>query len=226
MEAVLQALGYVRGRFAIEGDVGKSRLLIEEDNMRRTKDVLTTGEVAKLCNVAPRTVSKWFDSGKLRGYRIPGSKDRRIPMQQLVRFMRDHGIPLDGIDTGITRVIVAESDPDVAELLATALARDAGYEVHLVRSAFEAGAVAQEAKPHVMLVDVALHGLSGRDAIRAIRNVPAATSSKLIALTGSLRDGEDEALRQQGFDGVVQKPFEVSHIVRAIEEALGTVPAG
>ena len=99
--------------------------------MRRTKHVLTTGEVAKLCNVAPRTVSKWFDSGKLRGYRIPGSKDRRIPMQQLVRFMRDHGIPLDGIDTGITRVLVAESDPDVAELLATALSRDAGYEVQL-----------------------------------------------------------------------------------------------
>ena len=50
-------------------------------------DVLTTGQVAKICNVAPRTVSKWFDSGQLRGYRIPGSKDRRIPVQQLVRFM-------------------------------------------------------------------------------------------------------------------------------------------
>ena len=37
------------------------------------KEVLTTGEVAKICNVAPRTVSKWFDSGSLKGYRIPGS---------------------------------------------------------------------------------------------------------------------------------------------------------
>jgi len=211
---------------ANDGDVGESLLGPEEDDMRRTKDVLTTGEVAKLCNVAPRTVSKWFDSGKLRGYRIPGSKERRIPRQQLIRFMRDHGIPLDGIDTGVTRVLVAEGDQDVAELLSTALARDAGYEVQLVRSAFEAGAVAQETKPHVLLVDVALHGLSGREAVRSIKNVPAAGSSKLIALTGSLRDGEDEALRQQGFDGVVQKPFEVSHIVRAIEEALGTVAAG
>ena len=46
--------------------------------MRTDKEVLTTGEVAKICNVAPRTVSKWFDSGQLQGYRIPGSKDRRI----------------------------------------------------------------------------------------------------------------------------------------------------
>ena len=42
------------------------------------KEVLTTGEVAKICNVAARTVSKWFDSGQIEGYRIPGSKDRRI----------------------------------------------------------------------------------------------------------------------------------------------------
>ena len=36
--------------------------------------VFTTGQVAKICKVAPRTVSKWFDSGRLRGYRIPGSQ--------------------------------------------------------------------------------------------------------------------------------------------------------
>ena len=52
------------------------------------KDVLTTGEVAKVCNVAARTVSKWFDSGQLQGYRIPGSKDRRIPVSSLQQFMR------------------------------------------------------------------------------------------------------------------------------------------
>jgi excisionase family DNA binding protein len=47
------------------------------------KKVFTTGQVAKICKVAPRTVSKWFDSGRLRGYRIPGSQDRRIPREQL-----------------------------------------------------------------------------------------------------------------------------------------------
>ena len=56
--------------------------------MSKPKDILTTGEVARICNVAPRTVSKWFDTGQLRGYRIPGSKDRRIPLAQLIRFMK------------------------------------------------------------------------------------------------------------------------------------------
>ena len=69
------------------------------------RDVLTTGEVAKICNVASRTVSKWFDSGQLRGYRIPGSKDRRIPVSSLIRFMKSHNIPLDGLMSGLGAMV-------------------------------------------------------------------------------------------------------------------------
>src|SRR3954471_4663395 len=79
------------------------------------KDVLTTGEVAKICNVAPRTVSKWFDTGVLKGYRIPGSKDRRIPVSQLVRFMKEHGIPFDGMSGGKTRVLIVDDEQEIVD---------------------------------------------------------------------------------------------------------------
>ena len=62
------------------------------------KTIFTTGQVAKICKVAPRTVSKWFDSGRLRGYRIPGSQDRRIPREHLIRFLKEHGMPLGELD--------------------------------------------------------------------------------------------------------------------------------
>ena len=62
------------------------------------KKVFTTGQVAKICKVAPRTVSKWFDSGRLKGYRIPGSQDRRIPREQLIRFLKDHNMPLGDLE--------------------------------------------------------------------------------------------------------------------------------
>src|SRR5262245_23576316 len=66
--------------------------------MKKNRQVLTTGEVAKICQVAPRTVSKWFDSGRLRGYRIPGSQDRRIPKDQLIRFLKENGMPLGDLE--------------------------------------------------------------------------------------------------------------------------------
>ena len=82
-----------------------------------TEDILTTGEVAKICNVAPRTVSKWFDSGQLRGYRIPGSKDRRIPLNALIRFMKAHNIPLDGLQSGHTRVLIVDDESEIIDVL-------------------------------------------------------------------------------------------------------------
>lgn len=62
------------------------------------KKVFTTGEVARICQVAPRTVSKWFDMGRLKGYRVPSSGDRRIPRQDLIAFLREHGLGEDGLD--------------------------------------------------------------------------------------------------------------------------------
>lgn len=56
--------------------------------------ILTIGQVAKYCKVAPRTASKWFDNGRLKGYRIPGSQDRRVPVENLIKFCKQHGIPI------------------------------------------------------------------------------------------------------------------------------------
>jgi excisionase family DNA binding protein len=63
-----------------------------ENQDPKTRSLFTMGEVAKICKVAPRTVSKWFDSGRLRGYRIPGSQDRRIPREHLFKFLKEHGM--------------------------------------------------------------------------------------------------------------------------------------
>jgi excisionase family DNA binding protein len=56
--------------------------------------VYTTPQVAFLCRVAPRTVNKWFDSGRLKGYTVPGSNERRVPRESLVHFLKEHGMPL------------------------------------------------------------------------------------------------------------------------------------
>lgn len=74
----------------------KFKVKLEPPNA--TKDipmkVFSTGRIAKLCDVAPRTVTKWFDSGELKGYRIPGSLHRRVPMNNLIKFLNDNGMPI------------------------------------------------------------------------------------------------------------------------------------
>lgn len=65
--------------------------------MIEARMIFTIGMVAEICRVSPRTVIKWFDSGRLRGYRIPKSQDRRIPREYLIKFLTDHQMPLDRV---------------------------------------------------------------------------------------------------------------------------------
>jgi excisionase family DNA binding protein len=60
---------------------------------RATAEVFTPGQVAELCKVSQRTVCKWFDAGRLPGYRTPAGQ-RRIPRADLIRFLQEHGMPL------------------------------------------------------------------------------------------------------------------------------------
>jgi excisionase family DNA binding protein len=187
------------------------------------KDVLTTGEVAKICNVAPRTVSKWFDTGVLKGYRIPGSKDRRIPVSQLVRFMKEHGIPFDGVVGGKTRILVVDDEQEIVDALTKVLGEQANYEVRAATSGFAAGIEAERFKPHVMLLDIHLGENDSRNLANMVRADDELQLCKIIAMSGKLTDGQLQGLKGQGFDGFLKKPFAVRQVIEAIEHATALV---
>ena len=166
--------------------------------MPRQKDILTTGEVAKICNVAPRTVSKWFDSGQLRGYRIPGSKDRRIPLNSLVRFMKAHSIPLDGLQSGSTRVLIVDDESEILDVLEKVLGEQASYEVHTAHSGFAAGVECEKFRPHVMLIDIHLGDIDGDRVLKLVRDNGDLQLTKVLAMSGKLTDGQAQALLAKG----------------------------
>jgi len=106
--------------------------------------VFTTGQVAKICKVAPRTVSKWFDSGRLRGYRIPGSQDRRIPREYLIKFLKEHGMPLGDLeDEAMAKVLIVAQDQVLIENLKRELPLDRSFKVAVAASGFDAGIQAE-----------------------------------------------------------------------------------
>ena len=187
------------------------------------KDVLTTGEVAKICNVASRTVSKWFDSGQLRGYRIPGSKDRRIPVSSLVRFMKSHGIPLDGLMSGNTRVLIVDGDEEVGAKLREILGEQTNYDVRIASNVFIAGIECERFRPHVMLLDIHLADGDGQSVCQVVRENEDLQVTKVIAMSGKLTDGQVAQLTHQGFDGALRKPFSVRQVIDAVEGAHAVV---
>ena len=187
------------------------------------KEVLTTGEVARICGVAPRTVSKWFDNGQLRGFKIPGSRDRRIPRDCLVRFMKAHGIPLRGMDGATTRVLIVDSEYEAADALRVALESGFDYEVQVACGVFEAGLLARQTRPHVILLAMGLPGLSPRETRQALRADPELVATRVIAAEPQLSDERMRLRLSEGFDACLAKPYNLSATVRIIEEATNIV---
>ena len=192
-------------------------------NATKVKDVLTTGEVAKICNVAPRTVSKWFDSGALHGYRIPGSKDRRIPLNQLIRFMKQHGMPLNGLMTGCTRVMIVDDEQDIVEVLEKILEDEAKYEVEVARGGFAAGVTAEKFRPHVILLDMHLSDIDAPEVARAGEEECRSATHQGDRDERQAHRQEAQGLLQGGFDGFLRKPFHVRQVIEAIEDATAVV---
>ena len=187
--------------------------------MAKGKNVFTTGDVAKICNVAPRTVSKWFDSGQLTGYRIPGSKDRRIPAAELIRFMEEHNIPTTELQSSKRRILIIDSSIGATSALARALKSKSDYEVQTVQSSFEAGMVTGKFAPDILLVNLMSSYVDATDICKSIRAREELQATKIIALANQLSESEATALLQKGFDSYIPEPYDVDEIIDHIEQA-------
>lgn len=191
--------------------------------MNKRKDVLTTGQVAQICNVAPRTVTKWFDSGQLKGYRIPGSRDRRIPTTELIRFMKAHNIPTEELEMGMMRVLIIDSNFSVAEQLAESLRGNRNYQVDTASNSFDAGLFAQKMIPHVILINLMAQDIDASQVCQYIRSNQDLTGTKVIAIAQGLGETETAALQQKGFDAVVTNLSDSAEITRVIQEATAII---
>jgi excisionase family DNA binding protein len=191
--------------------------------MQKRKDVLTTGQVAQICNVAPRTVTKWFDSGQLKGYRIPGSRDRRIPTSELVRFMKAHDIPTDVLEEGKMRVLVIDSDWQNAEDLGKVLKSRRNYDVETAQNSFDAGLIAHKMIPHIIIINLMARDIDAKQVCKYVRTSEDLSTTKVIALANNLSASETEALHQKGFDTVISDSSDSTAVFNAINEVTAII---
>lgn len=192
------------------------------------RSTYTTGQIAKICEVAPRTVSKWFDSGRLKGYRIPGSQDRRISHANFVEFLKKNNLPqLELIDTARTfNVLLLEcSDSElelqtsaglmsqefthkhrldrVVELVATETAR---IDVKEAKNSFDFGFMVSSSVPNMVVLDGTLPQSAIQEALLFTKQV---ATEKMALIKAALLIYEDQDASywlKHGFDFVYHRP--------------------
>ena len=184
------------------------------------KTVFTTGEAARICNISQQTIIRCFDDGRLAGFRVPGSRFRRIPRNCLIKFMRDHRIPLGDLEHAARRVLVVDDEPAVVEMLRDLLTRNGRFEVKTGSNGFEAGMLARQFQPDIILLDFKLPDSTGNAVCRAGRAEAELAHTKIIIISGVATPLEVEELMSAGADAFIKKPFTIDQILNQIS-ALG-----
>jgi len=188
------------------------------------KELLTTGEAAQICKVSQQTIIRCFDAGRLEGFRIPGSRFRRIPRASLIKFMKENNIPLDHLESGKKKILVVDDDPEIVELLQDALNRDGRFEVQAASSGYDAGILTQRFRPDLILLDYMLPDVNGNIVCQTIRKNPEFENIRIIIVSGVVKQDEIEQLLKSGADSFVRKPFDVERLIENISAALKLEP--
>lgn len=183
-----------------------------------SKTVFTTGEAAKICKVSQQTIIRCFDNGSLKGFRVPGSRFRRIPREQLFSFMRDNGIPTDALESSRRKVLIVDDDESLVELMADAFLEDKRFDVKTANNGFDAGMLVKEFRPDIVVLDLMLPDINGKEVCQRVRMDPTMEMVRIICISGMVEPDKVAELKAAGANDFMQKPFTVDRLVsRACE---------
>ena len=176
-------------------------------------------EAAKILHVTRTTIGTWVKEGKIKAYKLPGGR-HRIPHEFLVEFMKEYGIPMHYLDVGRRRVLLVEDDEALLRGLQKAFERDGRYEVVTSSTGFDAGYKTRQFHPHLIIIDIKLPDLDGREVCKMLRADTDFVDVKLIAISGYLTDAEIKELDTVGFDTFLAKPFSSEDLISRVTELL------
>lgn len=188
------------------------------------KTVFTTGEAAKICKVSQQTIIRCFDSGQLKGFRVPGSRFRRIPRDILFRFMKENGIPTDALESGKRKALIVDDDEELVMLICDVLDADGRFEVRTANNGFDAGMVVREYRPDIIVLDVMLPDINGKEVCQRVRNDTSLDDVRIICISGMVEQDKIAELKDAGADEFLQKPFEVETLIERMCHQLDVEP--
>jgi excisionase family DNA binding protein len=189
------------------------------------KTVFTTGEAAKICKVSQQTIIRCFDNGQLKGFRVPGSRFRRIPREALYKFMKDNGIPTDALESGKRKVLLVDDDHELVEVMTRFLVDDGRFEVKTAGNGFDAGMMVKEYRPDIIVLDVMLPDINGKEVCHRVRADNTLEEVRILCISGMIEEDKIQELRLSGADDFMGKPFDAEALIDRMCSLLEMEPA-
>jgi len=187
------------------------------------EDILTVFKASKQCNVSPKTIINWIESGHITAYKTVGGH-RRIKQADLLAFMTKQGIPIPQ-DTSVEeriRILVVDDDPIIVETIVQSLEEDEhDYEVISASDGFEAGIQVSHFKPHLLILDIMMPDIKGYEVCKKIKSDEETKDIKIIVLSAYLDEEKFKKMKEHGADVCFSKPLPLPQLKEEVAKLLG-----
>ena len=196
--------------------------ILETDMAARRKS-LSTGDIARHCQVTPATVVNWIKAKKLEVYTTPGGQ-YRMEAKDFVTFLEDNRLPIpeELQPSNERRVLLIDNDPSVLERATQAIAEhlptvileesDNGVDGLLKMGGF---------KPHAVVLDVNLPNFDVSEVCRRLRASHDMRNMFIVAVGSSDTDTDSaRKVRRAGVDAFLPRPLVYLELTRTLGRLL------
>ncbi|MFA6030346.1 MAG: response regulator [Elusimicrobiota bacterium] len=170
------------------------------------KPFYTTGEVARMLGVSPATIFRAVEKGQLKASATPGGHNR-VARKDLEEFAKSLGVDAKALTPGKTRVLVVEDNLAELRVMQRGLQKEPGFEVQTTASGYGAGYLTKAFRPDVILLDIFLSDLDGREVVKIIRADPELKDTIVLAVTAASDAKDLKEIEAAGVDEIIRKPI-------------------
>lgn len=194
------------------------------------KPFYTTGEVAKICKIATKTVVNYCESGKIRFEQSPITNYRRIPRHELIRFITQFNIPVSQLSVVETKsVLVVDDDRVFVDIVVSALEkhfsqRPLECKARKAYDGYTALIEIGKEQPDIVILDILMPRLDGFAVCRILKENPLTNHIKICAVSAKSDDETRDGILKAGADEFLSKPFKLDYLCEVVEKLCDVVP--
>ncbi len=186
--------------------------------MIKNPDILTIPQAALYCGVTRMSMWRWVKAGKIPSFVTPGGH-HRIIKSDLEKSLKAQGMkmmnrPIDAPP----RILMVDDDSLLVKTL-TKLFEKSSFEVDHAATAFQAGVLAKQFNPDLMILDIAMPAID-KDVCRYIKENETTSHIRILILTENATDEIEDEMLDNGADAFMEKPVDNEDIIYLVEDLL------
>ena len=121
------------------------------------------------------------------------------------------------------KILVAEDERDIRELIVFTLRDVAGFDVHEAINGAEALAKAPSVKPDLILMDVRMPKMNGYVACEKMKAVPELSDIPIVFLSAKGQESEIKTGLKMGAEAYILKPFAPDELISQVQMIMENV---